>query len=116
MAKLKTTRPTYTADAIPSDIKDAVYLGNPILDNLVGTVIAMGTEMWETKRRLKVVEALLEEKGVTSEMIEQFEPSEEQTAAWEADRDSFIDLAFGPLAHPGRTNFTADFPKRGDDS
>lgn len=116
MAKLKTTRPTYTADAIPSDITEAVYLGNPILDNLVSTVIAMGTEMWETKRRLKVVEAVLEEKGVTSEMIEQFVPSEEQTAAWEADRDSFIDLAFGPLARIGTTDFKADFPKRGSDS
>lgn len=116
MAKLKTTRPTYTADAIPSDITDAVYLGNPVLDNLVSTVIAMGTEMWETKRRLKVVEALLEEKGVTSEMIEQFVPSEEQTAAWEADRDSFIDLAFGPLAHPGRKSFKTGFEKRGDES
>jgi hypothetical protein len=53
MAKLNTTRPTYTADAIPSDITDAQYLGNPILDNLVSTVIAMGTEVWATKRRLR---------------------------------------------------------------
>ena len=116
MAKLKTTRPTYTADAIPSDIKDAVYLGNPVLDNLVSTVIAMGTDMWATKRRLKVVEALLEEKGVTSEMIEQYVPTEEQTAAWEVDRDRFIDLTMGPLAHPGKTHFSADFKHSGDDS
>lgn len=116
MAKLKTTRPTYTADAIPSDIEEAVYLGNPILDNLVSTVIAMGTEMWETKRRLKVVEALLEEKGVTNEMIEKFVPSDEQTSAWEADRDSFIDLAFGPLARAGTKDFKTGFAKRGDES
>lgn len=116
MAKLKTTRPTYTADAIPSDITDAVYLGNPVLDNLVSTVIAMGSEMWETKRRLKVVEALLEEKGVTAEMIEKYEPTAAQVAAWEADRDSFIDLAFGPLAHPGRKSFKTGFDHKGDES
>ncbi|MEQ8508600.1 MAG: hypothetical protein RIF37_07560 [Rhodospirillaceae bacterium] len=115
MAKLKTTRPTYATDAIPSDITDASYLGNPVLDNLVSTVIAMGTEMWATKRRLKVVEAVLEEKGVTSEMIEQYVPTDEQNAAWEVDRDRFIDLAFGPLAHTSSTHFSADFKKRGDD-
>lgn len=116
MAKLKTTRATYTAEAIPSDITDAQYLGNPVLDNLVSTVIAMGTEMWATKRRLKVVEAVMEQKGVTSEMIEQYEPTDAQTESWEADRDRFIDNAFGPLAHTSRTHFSADFKKRGDDS
>ncbi|MCB2106884.1 MAG: hypothetical protein KDE14_04245 [Rhodobacteraceae bacterium] len=114
MAKLKTDRPTYAVDAIPSDIKDAVFLGNPMLDNLVSSMIAMGTELWATKRRLKVVEALMAEKGVTNEMIEQFVPSEAQTAAWEADRDRFIDLTFGPLANPGTTGMSADFPKRGN--
>jgi len=115
MAKLKTTRPTYAVDAIPSDITDASYLGNPVLDNLVSTVIAMGTEMWATKRRLKVVEALLEEKGVTGEMIEKYEPTATQTAAWEVDRDRFIDMAFSPLAHTSSTHFSADFKKRGDE-
>lgn len=116
MAKLKTTRPTYTADAIPSDITDAQYLGNPVLDNLVSTVIAMGTEMWATKRRLKVVEAVLEQKGVTSDMIEQYEPTDEQVAAWEADRDRFIDNAFSPLTHTSSTHFATGFKERGDDS
>jgi hypothetical protein len=114
MAKLETDRPTYTVDAIPSDIKDAVFLGNPILDSLVSSIIAMGTEMWATKRRLKVIEALMEEKGVTNEMIEQFVPSDAQTATWETDRDRFIDLTYGPLAYPGKTPFSADFAKSGD--
>jgi hypothetical protein len=112
MAKTKTDRPTYAVDAIPSDVKNAVFLGNPILDNLVGSVIAMGTEMWATKRRLKVVEALMAEKGVTNEMIEQYVPSEAQNAAWEADRDRFIDLTFGPLSNAGTLGISADFPKR----
>ena len=115
MAKFKTTRPTYTADAIPSDITDAQYLGNPILDNLVSTVIAMGTEMWATKRRLKLVEAVLEEKGVTSEMLEQYKPTAEKLAAWEADRDRFIDNAYGALLHTSSTHFAAGSEKRGDD-
>ena len=110
MAKLKTTRETFAVEAIPSDINDAVFLGNPVLDGLVSGMIAMGTELWETKRRLKVLQAVMEDKGITSEMIEQYMPTDEQKAEWEADRDRFIELTFGPLANPGTTHWSADFP------
>jgi hypothetical protein len=109
---VKTDRPTYAVEAIPSDIKNSVFLGNPMLDNVVSSLIAMGTEMWATKRRLKVVEAVMAQKGITNEMIEQYTPSDAETAAWEADRDRFIDLAFGPLANQNTTGIAADFPKR----
>ena len=109
----KTDRPTYAVDAIPSDVKSSVFLGNGMLDNVVSSLIAMGTELWATKRRLKVVEAVMAEKGVTPEMIEQYMPSDAQNAAWEADRDRFIDLAFGPLANPANVKVSADFAKRG---
>lgn len=112
MAESKFTRPTFAVDAIPSDVKSSVFLGNPILDNVVSSMIALGTELWATKRRLKVVEAVMAEKGITNEMIEQFTPSDAQNAAWEADRDRFIGLAFGPLANPGTLPVSADFPKR----
>lgn len=116
MAKLETDRPTFAVDAIPSDINDAVFLGNPILDSLVSTVIAMGSEMWETKRRLKVIQAVMEENGITNDMIEQYMPNEAQAAEWEADRDRFIDLTFGALANPGTTDWTEDFPNQSSGS
>ncbi|MEY3464600.1 MAG: hypothetical protein RL603_1644, partial [Pseudomonadota bacterium] len=34
-------RPTYTVEAIPSDITSSVFLGNPALDNVVSCLIAM---------------------------------------------------------------------------
>ena len=79
-------------------------------------MIAMGTELWETKRRLKVMQAVMEDKGITTEMIEQYVPTDEQNAEWEADRDRFIDLTFGPLANPGITHWSADFPHGAKDS
>lgn len=112
MATQKQNRPRYAAEAIPSDVKNSVFLGNPILDNVVSSLIAMGTEMWATKRRLKVIEAVMAKKGITNEMIEQYVPSETETAAWEADRDRFIDLTFGPLANQNTTGMAEDFPKR----
>jgi hypothetical protein len=112
MAETKPTRPTYAAEAIPSDIKTGLFLGNPALDNVVSCVIAMGSEMWAIRRRMKVMEALLAQKGVTSDMIEGYVPTAAETAAWEKDRDRFIDLTLGPLGDQGFRSFSADFPKR----
>jgi flavodoxin len=112
MAETKFTRPTYAAQAIPSDIKNVTFLGNPVMDNLVSSMIAMGTEVWTLRRRMKVMEAVLEKKGVTTEMLESYVPSAEQEAAWGKDRDRFIDLTMGPLAHEGTLKVSANFPTR----
>ena len=112
MAETKFNRPTFATEAIPSDIKNVTFLGNPVLDNLVAAQIAMGTEVWSMRRRMKVMEAVLEKKGVTSEMLEQYVPTAEQEAAWAKDRDRFIDLTMGPLAFEGNLSVSADFPAR----
>jgi hypothetical protein len=113
MPAADTKHQTYAVDAIPSDIKNGVFLGNPVSDNLVSCVIALATEVWSTRRRLKVVEAVMAEHGVTPDAIEKYVPSAEQTAAWEKDRDRFIDLTLGSLANQGFRTMAADFPKRG---
>lgn len=103
-------RPTYTVDAVPSDIREGQFLGNPVLDNLVSVVIAMSTEVWSLRRRMKVFEAVMAQKGVTSDMLEKYVPTPEQEADWTKDRDRFIDLTLGPLADPSHRNASADFP------
>jgi hypothetical protein len=103
MAKIEldTERPTYTSEYIPTDAERAVFLGNPLLDNMMSSLIALGTEVWATRRRMNVLEAILEDKGVTNEMVEQFVPTAEQAAKWEKDRDKFIDLTYSPLLRDG---------------
>nr|MCU0759595.1 hypothetical protein [Steroidobacteraceae bacterium] len=64
MAAPDPKRPTYTAEAIPSDVKNGLFLGNPALDNLMSCMIAMGAEVWATKRRLHVMEAVMAQKGI----------------------------------------------------
>jgi hypothetical protein len=112
MAAPDPKRPTYTAEAIPSDVKNGLFLGNPALDNLMSCMIAMGAEVWATKRRLHVMEAVMAQKGITPEMLEQYVPSEAQKAAWEADRDRFVDLTLGPLANEAYRPVGSNFPKR----
>ena len=112
MAAPDSNRPSFVAEAIPSDVKNGVFLGNPALDNLVSCMIAMGTEMWATKRRIKVLEALMSKAGVTPEMIEKYVPSAAERADWERDRDRFIDLTLGALGNEGFRSVSSDFPAR----
>ncbi|MSO99412.1 MAG: hypothetical protein EXR11_14560 [Rhodospirillaceae bacterium] len=113
MAAPESNRPTFATDAIPSDVKSGVFLGNSILDNVVSCLIAMGTELWSTKRRLKVIEAVMAKNGVTNDMIEKYVPSDAEKAEWEKDRDRFIDLTLGPMSNEGIRDMAAGFPKRG---
>jgi coenzyme F420-reducing hydrogenase delta subunit len=106
-------RPTYTVEAIPTDIANGILLGNSSIDKIVSCMIAIGTELWATQRRLKVIEAVMAKNGITHEMIEQYVPSAEEAAAWERDRDRFVDLTFSPLGDDGIRPASADFPHRG---
>ena len=104
-------RPTYAAEAIPSDVKTGMFLGNPALDNVVSCVIAMSAEMWSMRRRMKVMEAILADSGVTPDRIEKYVPTDVQKVAWEQDRDRFISMTLGPLGDQGYRGFSTDFPK-----
>jgi len=112
MAAPDPNRPTYAVDAIPSDIRNGVFLGNPALDNVVTCLIAFGAEVWATKRRMKVLEALMSKAGVTHDMIEKYVPTAAETSEWEKERDRFIELTLGPLGNDGFRSVGTDFPKR----
>jgi hypothetical protein len=78
---------------------------------MMASLIALGTEVWSNHRRMKVLEALLVEKGITNEMVEQFKPTAEQEAAWQKDRDRFIDLTYSPLLREGDLPISAAFTR-----
>ena len=72
----------------------------------------MGAGLWSTKRRLLVMQAVMAKNGVTPEMIEMYVPNEAEKAAWESDRDRFVDLTLGALADGGFRPVGSNFPKR----
>ncbi len=109
MAASDSKKVPYIAEAVPSDIRNSVFLGNAALDNVVSCLIAMGAEVWSTKRRMKVMEALLAKNGIKPDAIEQYVPTAEEAAAWERDRDRFIDLTLGYLGNEGYVNASSDF-------
>jgi hypothetical protein len=88
---------THRNDSIPPETPD-VLLGNPVLDNVMSSVIALGSEFWALQRRMNVVETLLEKNGaVTHDLIEAYRPTQEQNAAWDVQRDRFIKRVYGFL-------------------
>lgn len=101
MADGTKTKISHREDFIPPQTED-VFFGNPVLDNVMSSVIALGSEFWALQTRMNVVETLLEENGaVTTEMIEAYRPSDEQAEAWDAQRDRFITRVYGFLQNTG---------------
>jgi hypothetical protein len=106
--KLDTERPTHTSDFIKSDVEKAVFLGDPILDNLLTTILAVTAETWANRRRTLVLERLLADKGISKEMIEGYMPTPEEDAEWRAERDRFIGMTLDPLIREGSLPLSAD--------
>ena len=107
---LKTERATYTSDFIPSDVERVSFLGNPVLDNMMTTMVAVCSEVWSNRRRTRILERLLAEKGITEEMIEGYIPSKEDEVAWQAERDRFISMAFEPMIRESSLPVNAEWP------
>lgn len=86
-------------DFIKHDADNMVLLGNAHIDNLLHIVVALGGEMWTGQQRVKVIETLLTKHGkVTTEMIEQYQPTDEEREAWTAERQAMIDRVYSVMA------------------
>ena len=102
-------RPTYATDFILTDIDNVSFLGNAYIDNIATTLIAMGNEMWTNRKRIHVLESLLEQKGVTTNaMMETYVATDEQTAAWQKEREVVVDRLWAHWARAGEVYTFAD--------
>ena len=110
MPELKSDRPTYTSDFFKGDTEQAVFTGDANTDKLMHAVIALGSEVWTLRQRGHVLERLLEDKGVTSEMVEAYMPTDEDTATWKADREAFVDRVYSVFARDSKMNMNSDWP------
>ncbi len=88
-------RPDYTVDPIRSGVEKEVITGNPHIDNLMTVVVALGAELWASKRREAVLEKMLEEKGVINRAkLEAHRPTKAEEAAEDEMRDAYIKRVF----------------------
>lgn len=92
------TRKTYATEFVKGDWDKAQYLPDPHVDNLTAVVMSLGTEFWAMRRRMMVIESLLEQnKVVNRASIEGYKPTEAEATAWNAERDDLIDRVFAVL-------------------
>jgi len=89
---------------IPSDSDNITIFPDQVTDNLMHVVIALGAEFWSLRRRMFVMEKVLEKAGVSTDDIEAYQPSPEDKAAWTQERDLFIARTFGALGRTGGAN------------
>ena len=111
MADKKYDRPTYTSGYFKADTNRAYFFGDIMIDNLITAVVALGAEVWTNRQRQNILEALLEEKGVTPEMIEAYMPSEKQREKWKVDRDAFVTRTMHVLAREADMKTSSDWPE-----
>jgi hypothetical protein len=105
---VKNGRETYAIDYIPGDYESAVFMGNPHIDALFTSLQIVGSELWTSRRRQYIVEAMMERKiPVTNASIEQYVPSAEEEARWKQDRDRMVGLLYAPFLRGGNIGFAS---------
>jgi hypothetical protein len=84
-------RQDYAVEAIKSGVEKEIITGNPHIDNLMTVVVALGAELWASKRREAVLEKMLEEKGIINRAkLEAHRPTKAEEVAEDESRDAFI--------------------------
>ena len=83
--------------------KKPSYFENLVVDNLMTISLALGAELWVVKDQLRVIQELLQEKGViTLDMIEHRSPTPEREQELSAQRNTFIEKIYGIIKdNPG---------------
>lgn len=103
MADQRTDRPDHAVDFVKSDYDQALITGDVHTDNLMTAVLNLAGEVWVLRRRQLIVEQLGQQKVfATAAAIDAYVPSAQQSAAWEAERDAFIERTLAVLTRPGK--------------
>jgi hypothetical protein len=96
----------YTTDYVRSDFAEMSFLGNPHIDAITSALQAIGAEVWATRRRLYVVEALMAKNiPVTPTAIQAYVPTKEEELRWRSDRDRMVNGIYSPFTRAGEVAF-----------
>lgn len=108
MADEPTDRKTYTTNVYKTDVEEVSFLGHPHIDNLAMAVVAIGAELWSTRKRLLVLESVIDSENL-HEKVERYVPSAEEDARWSAERKEMIERLYGHFTRTDQFEFLSDF-------
>jgi len=77
--------------------REQTFFADPALDRAMGVIMALATEVYVLRDRLRALEAELERRGVVPKAVLDAEPSPEALAAASADRTAFVTHLLEPL-------------------
>ncbi len=78
---------------------EPAFFDNPAIDNLIAVTLELGAEVWVLRERQRIMEQLLTTHGkITTELIEQHQPSAEEQARSKAERDEFVNRVYAAFA------------------
>lgn len=82
----------------PHDDVERAFLGDPLQDRLLDAVLALTAELWVERDRRRILEQVLEARGLLSaDLIEQHRDTEAQRAERAAARDALVRRVLGGL-------------------
>lgn len=76
---------------------DQTFFADPALDRAMGVIMALATEVYVLRDRMRALEAHLVEAGVVAEGALESEPTPEALAAAAGDRAAFVAHLLEPL-------------------
>ena len=76
---------------------EQVFFDDPAIDRAFGVVMALATEVYVLRDRMRTIERLLDEKGVLSRGEVDREPTPEAVQADASDRQAFVAGLMQPL-------------------
>lgn len=80
-----------------------VFLGDAMLDRVMGVVVSLARELYVANDRIRVLEQLLSERGVIeANAIDRFEAAPDVAQRWLKARDEYIDRLLRPIIQPGQ--------------
>jgi hypothetical protein len=96
---MKKARNRAAVDFIDHGSASYTFLQDPIVDALMQVVVELGMEGWTTRRRLMVLERVLDANGLLpAETIETYVPTEQDRAEWRQERDRMVKTIYAALA------------------
>lgn len=105
----------YAVDFVKSDYDKAVITDSVHSDNLMTAMLSLAGEVWVIRRRLLIADKLAQQKQfATAAAIDAYKPSAEETAAWERERNSFIERTLSVLTRPGKRLEGTSIPQKAD--
>jgi hypothetical protein len=111
MANEPQDRPDYSVDFVKNDYDKSLITDNVHTDNLMSAVLSLAGEVWVVRRRLLIAEELANQKVfATAAAIDGYVPGAKEIAAWEQERDTFIERTLSVLTRPARRLEGAQVP------